>query len=108
MPRLALTVLALALAAASPVAAECRFTLNFDFGSARLELADSLLVRDLARRYPNGPVALTAHADDDGTEAQNRRIARARAEAVMASLHRSGLRRGQPEVVEGWKSKARR
>jgi hypothetical protein len=89
--------LALALFAA-PVSADCRFTLNFLHGSARLSLADSQLLGDLARAYPAGPMRLSAHADDDGSAAGNQRVAEARAASVTARLRRSGLRRGA--VVE--------
>jgi hypothetical protein len=78
---------------AAPAAAECRFTLNFLHGSARLSLADSLLLGDLARAYPAGPMRLSAHADDDGSPAANRRVAEARAASVVGRLRRAGLRR---------------
>lgn len=86
MPKPLLLSLALAAALAQPAAADCRFTLNFAHGSAQLSLADGLLLADIARAYPNGPVALSAHADDDGTAAQNARLARARADAVVSRL----------------------
>jgi hypothetical protein len=79
---------------AAPAAAECRFTLNFLHGSARLSLADSLLLGDLARAYPSGPVRLSAHADDDGSDAGNRRVAEARAANVIGRLRQAGLDRG--------------
>lgn len=86
MPKPMLLGLALAALAAQPAAAECRFTLQFAYGSARLSLADSQLLDELARAYPEGPVALSAHADDDGSAAGNARLARARAEAVARRL----------------------
>jgi hypothetical protein len=86
----ALAALTLAAGLAAPALADCRFTLNFDHGSARLELADGLLLGDLARAYPAAQMVLSAHADDDGTAAQNRRIAEARAASVAARLGRDG------------------
>lgn len=77
--------------------ADCRFTLNFAHGSAGLSAFDALLLRDLARAYPEGPVSLSAHADDDGSPAQNSRIAQARARAVISQLRRSGLKSGAIE-----------
>jgi hypothetical protein len=74
--------------------ADCRFTLNFAYGSAALSVRDAQLLRDLARAYPDGPVALSAHADDDGTDAQNDRVAAARARAVVNRMKRAGLREG--------------
>lgn len=93
MPRLSIAPLALALAAAlaQPAAADCRFTLNFAHGSARIHLADAQLLDDIARAYPTARVRLSAHADDDGTDAQNARIAATRAHAVAARLVRRGL-----------------
>ncbi len=86
MPKHLLPALALVVLSAQPAAADCRFTLHFAHGSARLSLADSQLLADLARAYPDGPMALSAHADDDGTAAQNARLARARAQAVANRL----------------------
>jgi outer membrane protein OmpA-like peptidoglycan-associated protein len=85
---LALTV------AATGAQADCRFTLNFAHGSAALSVHDAMLLRDLARAYPDGPVMLSAHADDDGTRAQNDRVARARVSSVVARMERSGLHHG--------------
>ncbi len=95
-----LSVLAL-LALAAPAAADCRFTLTFAHGSAGVRLADGLLLRDLARAYPAGPFALSAHADDDGTPAQNARIAEARARAVAARLPRGTVAQALP-VADRW------
>ncbi|MDH3263044.1 MAG: OmpA family protein [Paracoccaceae bacterium] len=94
MPKALLLSLAIAAVLAQPAAADCRFTLNFAHGSARLSLADSQLLAVIARAYPEGPVALSAHSDDDGTPAQNARLAQARAEAVSNRLRRDGLRSG--------------
>lgn len=77
---------------AQTASAECRFTMQFAYGSAELSVFDRTLLHDLARMYPNGPVSLTAHADDDGTGTQNARLAQARADTVLARMHRSGLR----------------
>jgi hypothetical protein len=81
---------ALAFLAASPAAAECRFTLVFTHDSARISRSDALLLGDLARAYPAGPFALSAHADDDGSAGGNSRIAEARARAVAARLYSAG------------------
>jgi hypothetical protein len=86
VPKLLLLSLALAALLAQPAAADCRFTLHFAHGSARLSIADRQLLGDLARAYPESPVSLSAHADDDGTAAQNARLAHARAEAVVNRL----------------------
>ena len=91
MPKPLSVALALAVLLAQPAAADCRFTLHFAHGSARLSLADSQLLAGIARAYPEGPVALSAHADDDGTAAQNARLARARAEAVVSRLRAGSL-----------------
>jgi outer membrane protein OmpA-like peptidoglycan-associated protein len=88
-----LTALALTLAATT-AQADCRFTLNFAHGSAALSVADAMLLTDLARAYPEGPVMLSAHADEDGSRAENDRVAQARAQAVMARMEGSGLHRG--------------
>lgn len=91
MTKSVLLALALAAALAQPAAAECRFTLNFAHGSTRIDLADRLLLGDIARSYPAARIRLSAHADDDGTPAQNARIAEARARAVAAPLVRAGM-----------------
>lgn len=93
MTKMLALVLLAAFGTAAPAAADCRFTLHFAYGSAALRLADTLLLRDIARGYPEGRVALTAHADDDGSPAANARIARARGDAVVAQLGRFGLGR---------------
>ena len=95
-PVLAALVLGLAATSAS---ADCRFTLNFAHGSAQISTRDGLLLRDLARAYPAGPMALSAHADDDGTRTQNERVARARADAVVHRMMRSGLQEGAFSMV---------
>lgn len=86
-----LLALALAGGLALPAAADCRFTLNFAHGSARITLADRQLLGDIARAWPEARVRLSAHADDDGTPAQNARVAQARAQAVAAQLVRKGM-----------------
>lgn len=91
MPKLPILALALAATLGQPAAADCRFTLNFNYGSARIALADSQLLSDIARAYPQAEVRLSAHADDDGTVAQNVRIAEARARAVAGRLVRAGM-----------------
>ncbi len=99
MIRLASSLVAVMIASSLPAQADCRFTLNFAHGSAALSVRDSLLLRDLARTYPDGPMALSAHADDDGTRAQNDRVARARANVVVNRLRRSGLHQGAIDMV---------
>ncbi len=94
MKKICVTAFVLGAGLAAPAAADCRFTLHFAFGSAALKRADSLLLHDLARAYPSGPMALSAHADDDALPAENVRIARARADAVVARLGRAGLAPG--------------
>lgn len=96
MPVRPLLALILAMAPAGPAAADCRFTLNFAFDSARLSRSDALLLRDLARLYPEGPVSVAGHADDDGSPPGNRRIAEARARAVVQQLRVSGLNPAAP------------
>jgi len=91
-----LATFALCLAASS-AGAECRFTINFDFGSAALRVADGVFLGELARRYPEAPMALSAHADDDGSDAANARLADARARAVGGRLHGAG-RQGEIRV----------
>ena len=91
MPKFLFAVVALAAGLAQPAAADCRFTLNFAYGSARIALADRQLLGDIARLYPDARIRLSAHADDDATPAQNARIAEARAVAVAGRLVRAGL-----------------
>lgn len=83
---LAATFAALAL----PAAAECRFTLHFAYGSAQVERADRVLLSRLRAVFPEGPFVLSAHADGEGTEAQNMAMAEARARAVTAALRGGG------------------
>lgn len=77
--------------AAVTAQADCRFTLQFAYGSASLSTDDAYLLRDLAVLYPTRSVSLTAHADDDGTGQQNTRLAQARADAVLSRMRRAGL-----------------
>ena len=94
------SALAGALAAAGPAAADCRFTVNFAFGSSEVPLADRQLVTQLARAYPAGPFRLSGHADDEGSTEANFRIGADRARAVMALLAGGGAQPGA--VTEAW------
>jgi hypothetical protein len=85
--------LAASLGAAAPAAADCRFTLHFGFASAALTRADRQLLDEIARTYPAAPIALSSHADDDGSHAGNMRLAEARARSVVERLRAAGHRR---------------
>jgi hypothetical protein len=91
-----------ALALAAPAAADCRFTLPFAFASAEIAPADRQLLDRLAARYPAADFALTAHADSDGAEPGNRRIAEARAAAVAGHLARRGVTARVLALADHW------
>ena len=97
-------VLALALLAAAPAAADCRFTLHFPFGSSRISIADGMLLRDVARAHPGGSFALSAHADDDGSRPGNLRVAEARTRAVAARLPRGARVTTRLALAEDWQA----
>lgn len=103
MTRILFAALALAAGLAQPAAAaDCRFTLNFTHGSSRIHLADEQLLDEIARRYPQARIRLSAHADDDGTPAQNARIAEARARSVAARLVRAGMKAEALSLAADW------
>lgn len=82
---------------ATNVYADCRFTIQFPYGSDEISIRDRLMLQDLAKSHSRGPVLITSHADDDGTDPQNMQLAQDRADAVRTHMQRAGLQSGAVE-----------
>lgn len=79
---------------AHAAAAECRFAVNFPFGSANVNAQDLPMIDSIASRFPAGPIQLAGHTDLVGSAAANQRLSERRVAAVKARLDRAGANPG--------------
>jgi len=87
---------------AQKFAAEVPDTVNFDFGSTRLDAAARVILRRQAswiRQFPEVTFRVFGHTDAVGGEAFNRRLGLHRARTVVAYLARNGVSRSRLEAV---------
>jgi outer membrane protein OmpA-like peptidoglycan-associated protein len=83
-------------------AAEVPNTVNFAFGSARLDGAAQAVLRRQAgwiRQFPEVTFRVFGHTDLVGSEAYNRRLGLQRARAVVSFLARNGVSRSRLDAV---------
>lgn len=77
---------------------------SFDKGSAALSSSARPYLAHVAaelRRYPSARVAIMAHTDNEGSEHDNQRLSRRRAEAVLEHLVEMGIGRSRLQA-EGY------